>query len=164
MITEIIFTNPEETAVIVNYGDGSSQGRSWPAVGNGAGEIYVWLESNSVTPYNEFYGLSDDDLKVKNYAINAELAQVQILAAEANPIQGIVLDERGTRKENGRRANRAKGLLKLTDNDDALADHIDLIMDALDTGDDAVEALNDRQALENWDGSSIIWPVWSPPV
>ena len=51
----------------------------------------------------------------------------------------------------------------MSDNDDSLADYIDLIYDDLDTADATVENL-DRAALEVWVAeTSTSWSVWTPP-
>ena len=115
-----------------------------------------------IDPYDQYYGISDDKLREEKYNLNAELAQTEVEAAEATPVVGPTLDPRKREKENLRRNNRAKRNNKMTDADDVMADHVDDVGDVLDQADDEVENLN-RAALEAWNGSTIVWPMWVPP-
>jgi len=127
-------------------------------------ELTAFIDSGGfITDYDEHYGKSDAAIRIEKYNTNSDLADIEILAAESQPTQAPVLTAAKVKKENTRRLNRAKGILKLTDADDALADHIDTIMDVLDSADDTVENLT-RAELYTWDGSTITWPVWTPPV
>ena len=53
----------------------------------------------TIVDYDQYYGISDNDLREQKYNLNAELAQAQVEAAEATPIQGTTLDGRETKKE-----------------------------------------------------------------
>ena len=116
-----------------------------------------------IDAYDQYYGITDEALREQKYNLNASLADSEVEAAEATPVQGPTLDTRKTEKENLRRENRGKRNNKMTDADDEMADHVDSVMDVLDQADDEVENLN-RTELEAWDGSTIVWPVWTPPA
>ena len=126
-----------------------------------------WVRDNGVyrlrTTEDNYSGYSDDQLRSDAYLVNENLANQHIYAAQHEPNDSTTLDDRGTEKENKRRDNRAKNKGKLTHDDDILADYIDEVYDALDSGDDVVEDL-DRPSLIAWDGSAIIWPIWNPPT
>lgn len=135
----------------------------WPSHTHWDAKVYAWQDAgNNITAYNQYSTLTDGELRLHKYTLNATLADVQIQTAEHEPSAGNVLDDRNADKENTRRSNRGKRNAGMTDADDAMADYVDEIMDTLDTADDTVESLI-RSELEAWDGSSIIWPTWTPP-
>ena len=105
-------------------------------------------------------GVSDEDLREIRKNENAEYAQSLVDAAEANPL-GTPLGQRDKEKENGRRNNRAKGIGKITADDDHLADYIDAVFDALDTRDASADSAN-RNQLEGWNPATGPWPQWNP--
>jgi hypothetical protein len=93
-------------------------------------------------------------------------AERRIASAEANPAVGQNLDENGRIRNNRRRNNKAKRRVnEITDADDHLIDHIDLIYDSLDLRLDAIENAADFAAVEaiiNDISNDIHWPAWSP--
>jgi len=165
IITAARYNTPEHVPIIVTMDTGVIQTMpSYPSGSHYDVPMQEFLDNGGVIePYDQYYGVSDDQLRIEKYNLNAEAAQASVEAAEATPVAGSTLDGRQTEKENLRRNNRAKRNNKMTDADDAMADHVDEIMDTLDQADDEVENLS-RPELEAWDGSTIIWPVWvSPP-
>jgi len=127
-------------------------------------DMKIFLEDGGVIEdYDEYWNVSDVELQDIKYQLNAELANVEIQAAETVPIQGPTLTPRKRDKENLRRNNRAKRNNKMTDADDIMANYVDSVMDVLDNADNEVENLV-RLELEAWDGSTIVWPIWEPPV
>jgi DNA-binding ferritin-like protein len=114
---------------------------------------------------------ASDSLTLEEYKNEAESiadgeAERRIALAEANPLVGQDLDENGRIRNNRRRNNKAKRKInEITDADDHLLDHIDLIYDSLYLRLDAIEAAADYAAVEaiiNDISNDIHWPTWSP--
>lgn len=163
MITNIRYTTADNISVAL-IDNGSEWFTAYPIEGEFEEKANAWYaDGNTITPYDEFYGWSDEHLLARAYEINLGLGQAQVEAAEATPSNGVSLSPNNTRKENTRRNNRAKRNAGMTDADDAMADYVDSVMDAIDLGDDAAEVA-DRATLETWDGSGMTFPIWSPPV
>ena len=126
--------------------------------------LNAWIDAgNTIRDYNQYNVFTDDQLREQQYFANARAADEQIKAAEHTPEQGVVLDDRGAEKANGKRNNRSKRNSAMTDQDDAMADYVDGILDELDQYDDTVENLN-RAELEVWDASTLTWSSWIPPI
>jgi len=165
MITAARYNTPEHVPIIIVQD--SWQETLIPSFPSGTyydAAVQEFLDGGGqIDAYDQYYEITDESLREQKYNLKASLADSEVEAAEATPVQGPILDTRKTEKENLRRENRGKRNNKMTDADDEMADHVDSIMDVLDQADDEVENL-DRTELEAWDGSTIVWPVWTPPA
>ena len=160
MVTTVRYIVPTNDQIIVD----EQTTMHWPSNTNWDRKVHDWIDAgNTIDPYDPHYGIDTEQIRANKYLLNADLADGQIEVAQSNPVQGVQLDERETRKAAARRDNRAHQQNGITDQDDALADHIELIYDAQDQADDAVENMT-RAQLIAYDGSSISWPTWTPPT
>jgi hypothetical protein len=130
--------------------------------------LYDVTAADTLTPKSQ---QDVDDIKLAEYKKEAEgiadaEAERRISLAEANPAVGQNLDENGRIRNTRRRNNKAKRKVNsITDADDHLLDHIDLIYDSLDLRLDAIENAADFAAVEaiiNDISNDIHWPAWSP--
>lgn len=105
-----------------------------------------------------------EDYKEVSYLQVDGQASIRQEAAEANPSIGVNLDENGRVRNNNRRNNKAKKKINtITDADDHLFDHIDLIYDAADLIRDDIEAALDIpmvDAILDVMPVDARWPVW----
>lgn len=162
MIISARYTNESESLVETTHDDGRVESFAHPADNRQSQEL---TDSGvTVAPFDPWYGFTDEQIKQQRYADNQAHADDLIRAAQSNPIQGVNLDERETGKEAKKRQNRGNGKDKVTDQDDALVDHIDDVYDAQDNADDQVEAMSDRQQIIDWVPTMQTWPVWNPPT
>ena len=165
-VTDVRYTTPEQVPVNVEYDDQTEVSMaSYPSGTWRDADVAEWLDAgNSIQPYDPYYGQTDEQIRQQRYADNKAHAEDLIRAAQSNPVQGVNLDNRETEKEAKKRDNRGNGKDKVTDQDDALVDHIDDVYDAQDLADDQVEAMNNREDIINWTPDLQSWPVWSPPA
>jgi hypothetical protein len=86
--------------------------------------------------------------------------------AEANPSIGTTLDDRGVKRENRRRDNKAKRKVNaISDADDHLYDHIDKLYDTADLIRDDIESAVDIAGVDVVVAAiptDVRWPSWSP--
>jgi len=152
------YGNPPHTTVRTINDDGGHSAGGYPGSNKFAQDVQAWVDAgNTIADYPH------DSLKRLKYRENAEYAASQSHIAYSNPADGVTLDDHGVKKENIKRSNKAKRKVnKISQADDHLLSHIELIMDVLDTADSAVEALSTRDEIINWNPASVVWPGWTP--
>jgi len=165
MITEIRYTIDPDI-IDVYYEDQTKVTMHWPSGTWRDEEVQAWLDlGNTILPYDQYFGWTDEQIKSLKYGENAEHATSLADAAQLNPTEGDVVTSRQAKKNKARRDNAAKRKNnQITDQDDELLDYNDQVLDSQDQADDAVEALSDRQDIINWDPLLANWPTWVPPL
>ena len=156
-VIEVIQTDPtgifHESLVWYPCPDGTQQG---------------WYKDGATVRPAETQDIYASLAEYKAYAeaVADSEAQRRITLAEVNPAAGQNLDENGRIRNNRRRNNKAKRKVnEITDADDHLFDHIDLIHDSLYLRLDAIENAADFAAVEgiiNDMANDVHWPTWTP--
>jgi len=165
MIIEARYTDETQVPFNATFDDGREMSMpGYPSNTHYDKDVAAFLDGGGVfDDYDPNYGVTDEQLRWQAYRLNEEQADSHVEAAERTPDTLTTLDDVGLNKSLKRRNNRAKGKDKITDNDDVLADYIDSVIDVQGSADDIVENLA-RQALIDWDGSGVSYPIWTPPL
>ena len=117
MVTTVRYIVPTNDQIIVD----EQTTMHWPSNTNWDRKVHDWIDAgNTIDPYDPHYGIDTEQIRANKYLLNADLADGQIEVAQSNPVQGVQLDERETRKAATRRDNRAHQQNGITDQDDAL--------------------------------------------
>ena len=173
MVDTVRYTNSNNDMVQV---EPEGWGVSWPSQTWHKAVIEEWVaEGNSILPYDEFYGVSLNEVKeikytevydyadgLIEYQENLFFPQGSKVSRNKERLQGRQ-NSRNTKKINGQPLTPQEEL----DDDkyDYLMDWSDKVYDAADLAEDDVELLVDAASVQAYDVTAQpSWPVWSPPV
>jgi hypothetical protein len=131
-------------------------------------DFYTVTAADVLTPLSgvEVDNILLGEYKLYGYTVADNEAERRIVLAELNPAIGQYLDENGRIRNNRRRNTKAKRRInEITDADDHLLDHTDLIFDSRDLRIDAIESTSTTAEIDAIIAdikNDIHWPTWSP--
>ena len=165
MITQAWYVTPEHDDFIL-VDDGREVTTGYPLNSEYALKMDEFIDNGGVIePYDQYFGLTLDEVKEIGYsAVDTEEA-VRVFAAQHNPATGVNLSDTGAVRANNKRNNKAKKKNNgISDADDHLLDHIDLLDDFGETLRDQIEACGSNACVHAVIGSvpSAAWPAWTP--
>ena len=166
-VTNVRYNTEEHVPVTVSYDNGPDVSMAkYPSGTWKDAEVQEWLDAgNTIQPYNQWHGMSLDQVKETGYSqVDEELAK-RVDTAQHNPAMGVQLSDSGTKRANAKRDNLAKKKNNgISDADDHLLDHIDELDDFAETLRDQIEACENIPCIEAVIAtiSTADWPYWSP--
>ena len=159
----------DETAIPLTATLDTAQEVSMPSYPSGTHydrQMAEFLDGGGViAPYDPYHGMSLDEVKEIGYSAVDEEEVFRVDQAQHNPATGVNLSDSDTKRANAKRDNKAKKKVNaISDADDHLLDHIDILDDFAETLRDAIESCSDTDCVDDRisEIQGAAWPSWTP--
>ena len=162
MITTARYIVPTNDQIIVD----EQTTMHWPSNTHWDAKVQACIDDgNTIAPYDEWYGRTDDDIRELRKLDNMEYMYSLMATAETNPEDGVTLTDREVKKNQLRRDIGAKHKNNKNKNtDDAMIDFQYQLVADLEAADDMLDAITVRQDLINWVPTNASWTPWVAPA
>jgi len=178
MITNVRYTNEEQTSIEVVDDTQGTWYQDWPSGTWRDTEVQAWLDAgNIISPYDPQYGMTFSQIKVAKMREGQEYGRELVRQAHANPYDGAIIEDTAVyrEKEQSKRRLRSdkKALGKPLNAKEELdlerAEHLQeyevLCIETSDEFNELVDEQTTPEAVNALDpATAIVWPIWNPPA
>lgn len=139
---------------------------SYPSGSHYDTQMEEYLDGGGIiADYDEFYDMSNNDIKDLRYQDNYNYMTDLIAASELNPVEGVNINAHKAKKNKLHRDTGAKHKNNKNKKvDDDIIDYQYQLVADLDAADDTVELFTARQDIIDWVPENAIWTVWIAPT